>query len=306
MGGKPLSAVSEVPLSYDGWLLLDYLAARFTYLPRARWAALAQEGRVTRDGAVLSAAYAVAAGERIACDLPEILPPSAVPPYAIVYADRWLLAIDKPAGLPVHGRRRTLRANLISHLRQDHDPPYPGARLVNRLDADTSGIVLVGLTRRTLAALQAQFAARTVEKSYLALVHGVVDPPAGRIELPLLALEEADARGRFVHVDPAGQPAQTSYRLLAQVSPAHALLQLTPHTGRTHQLRVHLAALGYPLVGDGSYGLPGEEEQRQALHCAATTFTHPHSGERMTVRAPWPADLAALQARLTRSASRPE
>jgi len=166
----------------------------------------------------------------------------------ILHADGWLLAVDKPAGLlTVPGRGPARRDALIVRLQRRR----PTARIVHRLDRDTSGLLLVALDAAVHRALSARFARRQVEKRYVAEVEGVVDRDAGRIDLPL----RKDLQRRYRHrVDPdRGKPAVTEYRVLARTA-FSSRVELRPITGRSHQIRVHLAAIGHPIVGDPLYG----------------------------------------------------
>jgi RluA family pseudouridine synthase len=228
-----------------------------------------------------------------------------------VYEDEWLLAVNKPGNLKVHGHGRFIQANLIYQLRHNHTPPYPEAMLINRLDKDTSGVVLLARDSNTLREVQAQFAAHTVEKTYLAVVHGVPDPAVQEIDLPIGRLSSAEGVYRYGVVE-AGKSAQTRLEVIRPLRhqgrpfpPNYALVRLTPQTGRTHQLRVHLAALGHPIVGDSLYTLSDAEFlaqfedgseglsplPRHALHCAQTTIWHPHKKRPLTLNAPLANDI---------------
>lgn len=196
---------------------------------------------------------------------------------AVLYRDAHLLAVEKPEGLlAVPGRVEGLQDSLQSRLRAQ----FPGARLAHRLDLDTSGVVLAALDEETYRALQAQFAARTVEKRYVAWLAGAVERDQGRIELPLRV--DLEDRPRQL-VDPVhGKHAVTLFRVLER-QPGRTRVELRPLTGRTHQLRVHAAhplGLGAPIEGDRLYGARGG---RLKLHAESISFRHPATGEEITV-----------------------
>ena len=134
---------SNVPAVSAKMTVVNYLATRFTYLPEASWAMFVREGRIFCNGVICEEATTVARGDTIRCDLPDFGAPEVNYGYSIVYQDEWLIAVNKPAGLRVHSRGKFVNANLIYHLRHIRQPAYPEADLVNRLDADTSGLVLV-------------------------------------------------------------------------------------------------------------------------------------------------------------------
>jgi len=222
----------------------------------------------------------------------------------IVYHDDALLVVDKPAGVAVHGGSGIDPATtLLARLRADG---YLGWHPAHRLDAATSGVLVLS-REDALTDLHAQFLAGGVAKTYLALVQGVLDPAAGHFDA---ALRRADPDGddagrRKVAVDPAGDPATTNYRTRI-AWPQATLVELTPHTGRTHQLRVHCRAAGHPIAGDPRYGNPTFNRlmrrryglERLFLHAAALRLRHPANGRHREFRAPLPPALAAVLATL--------
>ena len=268
---------------------------------------LVDAGRVTVDGATRKSAFALRAGARVEIVLPEPLPLEVAPeplPLAILHEDEDLVAIDKPPGLVVHpapGARRGTLVNALVHrfgVTGVGAPDRPG--IVHRLDRDTSGVLLVARTPAALEALARQFRARTVEKRYLAVVRGALEPASGTIDRPIgrhpTARKQMSVRSR------RGRPAVTHWTVLERL-PGATLVRLRPETGRTHQLRVHLAALGHPILGDRVYGGGGgPSAARQALHAEAIAFDHPRTGRRVTLRAPLPADLDELLRRLRQEA----
>ncbi len=300
---------SKVTAVFHQKPLLDYLAGRFTYQSREIWQARIEAGGVTCNGRSATPLQIVRQGDLIACDLPEPPLPAINLDYQIVYEDPWLLGVNKPGNLRSHGNGRFIQANLVYQLRHNHTPPYPEATLINRLDRDTSGIVLLARDGDTLREVQAQFAARTVEKTYLAVVQGIPATAVQTIDQPIGRLPSAEGVYRFGVVD-SGKPAQTVVEVIRPFPPHHALVRLTPKTGRTHQLRVHLAALGHPIVGDRLYNSPSDADflagfaedehsaddpmPRQALHCAQTTIWHSQLKRPLTLTTPLAADIRAF------------
>jgi 23S rRNA pseudouridine1911/1915/1917 synthase len=309
--------VVAVPPQAVGTRLDRFLATLPALGTRSRAKALIDEGRVAVAGQPRKAAYLLRPGDEIGVALPAPEPARVEPealPLAILYQDAHLVAIDKPPGMVVHpapGARRGTVVNALLHhlgaLSGVGEPDRPG--IVHRLDRDTSGVLLVARTPQALEGLARQFRNRTLSKRYLAVVHGAVRAPSGTIDQAIgrhpRHRKQMSVRAR------RGRAAVTRFEVVERY-PGCALLRLAPETGRTHQLRVHLAALGHPIVGDRVYGgrpgrLPAEVVTalagcpRQALHAESLAFTHPVSGEAMVVRAPLPEDMAGLIATLRRS-----
>ncbi|MFM2081093.1 MAG: hypothetical protein RLZZ219_1775 [Cyanobacteriota bacterium] len=208
--------------------------------------------------------------------------PAALAEAWIVALDAGLLVLDKPAGLLCQPGLGPAQADaLISRVRRR----WPAAELVHRLDRDTSGLILVALEPDLHRALSRLFAARAVSKRYLADVAGRPSQPAGRIELPIA---KRCHRPPLYGPDPAGKPSRTDWRLLAVRPDGHSSrLELRPRTGRSHQLRVHLSAVGHPILGDPLYGPPAAE-QRLHLHACGLRFRHPATGRLCAYEAPCP------------------
>ncbi|MCX7892338.1 MAG: 23S rRNA pseudouridine(1911/1915/1917) synthase RluD [Burkholderiales bacterium] len=295
-----------IPAALAGLRIDQALARMFPEHSRSRLAAWLKAGRATVDGSRVDPKRRVWGGERVALAAePEPARGAAAAqpiPLAIVYEDEDLLVIDKPAGLVVHpgsGNRDGTLLNAVLH----HAPglaALPRAGIVHRLDKDTSGLLVVAKTPEAQTALVRQLAARTVTRQYLALVHGAVARD-GRVEAPIG--RHPTARTRMA-VTARGKPAATRYRVLARYRDA-TLLECTLETGRTHQIRVHLASIGHPLVGDPVYG--GRRAaaagalgafRRQALHATRLALVHPRTGARLEWESPMPADFAALCAAL--------
>ena len=304
---------STVPASFMGGSLLDYLAGRFTYLSAKEWQEQMSSGRIRQNGGVVVQDRPVSGGDVLAFspDLDEFPEPPADLSYTIVYEDQWLLAIDKPGNLLVHRGGRSVTHNLIYQLRFVHQPPYPEAGAVNRLDRETSGLILVARRPQFLASLNVLFAQHAVAKSYLAVVAGHLATEQGVIDCPIGRDPESIVHYRYCAelraVD--SKTAVTRYQVVAEY--AHgSLVRLWPETGRTHQLRVHLAHIGHPILGDKLYGRTDQEflawrdrpvkEQgrgllsRQALHAEGLEFVHPWTGKVVRMVAELPSDMRNL------------
>ncbi len=302
----------EFPVEQGGQRLDKLLAARLPDLSRSAARRLIERGLVTVNGEPVRPSYKVRPGDRVLALLPveEAAPPRPEPiPLRIVYEDEALLVVDKPAGMVVHPapghEQGTLVNALLAHCPALADGgDRPG--IVHRLDRDTSGLILIAKSERVRRALQQQFKERRVHKAYLALLDGHLQPAWGRIEAPI----GRDPRHRQrMAVLPGGREAVTEYHVLETFAhrngPAagdYCLVEAEPQTGRTHQIRVHFASIGHPVVGDGVYGrrktrlpLP-----RQFLHARRLGFKHPRTGRRLELEAPLPEDLAAVLALLRR------
>ena len=286
-------------------------------MSRSRVKSLIEEGRVSRDGTVLrEPAEAARAGAtyRLVPPVPVAAQPAAqIIPFTILYEDGDLIVLDKPAGLVVHpapgNEDGTLVNALLAHC-GDTLPGIGGERrpgIVHRLDKDTSGVMVVAKTEQALAVLSAAFAARDLDRAYLALCWGLPAPPAGEIE-GTIGRDPRD-RKRMALVTRGGKAALTRYRTLKTWHAAVSLLECRLATGRTHQIRVHLSARGYPIVGDPVYlrRIPAAARTvpeparralldfpRQALHAARLGFAHPRTGAALSFETPLPADMQAL------------
>jgi 23S rRNA pseudouridine1911/1915/1917 synthase len=227
-----------------------------------------------------------------------------------VYEDDTMLVVDKPAGLPMHPTATYHKHTLSYLLRQQYEGAEFVPQIAHRLDRETSGLVLCGKTAESERKLKQAFERHKIRKTYLAIVRGQMPDDDGEIALPLAPVKEG--LHVLMEVREDGLTAVTRYRVLARAA-AHTLLALSPSTGRQHQLRVHLSSLGHAIVGDKLYGpereapfleyietgLTPELElrlglARQALHAYALAFDHPVTGVACDLRAPFPADMAAL------------
>lgn len=283
----------------------QYLAAVHPALSRSRWKQLIEAGHVILNGAVIPKPRApLTPGDEIVCTLPEPEPTGLVPapiPLDILYEDRDLLVLNKPPGLVVHpapGHAADTLVNALLHHCRDLQGIGSDLRpgIVHRLDKDTSGVLVVAKTEIAQADLVAQFSARQVHKEYLALVWGVPRNVAGRIDLPV---GRHPRQRKKMAVTAQGRPAVTTYKVLS-CGPQAALLRLEPQTGRTHQIRVHLARLSHPVVGDTIYGrarrLPeGASIPRQMLHAHRLQFRHPRTHRPLDFTALPPADFEAAR-----------
>lgn len=291
---------------------LDVVLAQRLGTSRSRAAARIEAGEVTVAGALAARRRSMRAGEEVVVTDPAPAVPTPAPPLPPVrYRDEHLVVLAKPAGLVVHPGAGHPDGTLVDALRAagiplaaGTDPGRPG--IVHRLDRDTSGLLVVASSEEAAAGLIAALAARAVTRRYLALVAGEPVNPRGRIEAPI-GRDPTD-RVRFAVVGD-GRPAITRYRSLATGQapglPTHrgvvALLACQLGTGRTHQLRVHLAALGHPIVGDPGYGAPRDlaaalDASRPVLHAGLLAFAHPVTGRRVEVTEPLPADLVHVLA----------
>ena len=252
------------------------------------------------DAAVLQPAARVMEGARISVTLPPTavrrVRPAAEPhPLAIVFEDDALLVVDKPAGVVVHPSYKQITGttlNAVLWRLRDRADATPG--IVTRLDKDTSGLVLVAVAPETHARMQRDADAGRVEKQYLAITAGVPSPTHGRIALPL-ARDPADRR-RVIVAD-GGAPSETEYEVLASTcvdGEAVAVVACRLHTGRTHQIRVHLAARGCPIAGDPVYGRPSRLIARQALHAWRLRLPHPVTRQLLAFESAPPDDMRPL------------
>ena len=273
---------------------LDVTLSRDGELTRSRAAALIREGQVQVNGkAETKPSFKAEAGARIRVELPEARPAKAEAedlPLSILYQDQHLAVIVKPCGMVVHpaagNESGTLVNALLFHL--DNLSGIGGEMrpgIVHRLDKDTSGLMLVAKDDATHAALSQQLADRQMEKHYRAMVYGKMKEPEGVIEKPI---GRSKTDRKKMAVDPQGRWAKTEWRVLREY-PDRTLLDVHIITGRTHQIRVHTASIGHPVLGDPLYGhkrMPSAP--RLMLHAYSLEFTHPATGERMRFTAPCP------------------
>ena len=307
----------------DGVRIDRFLAEAISGLSRSRVKALIEGRRVHRDGSLVTQpAEPVRAGASYTLDLPGAAPSVPQPqdiPFPILFEDRDLLVLDKPAGLVVHpapgNEDGTLVNALLAHC-GDSLTGIGGERrpgIVHRLDKDTSGVMVVAKTELANAALTQAFAARDLDRFYLALCWGLPNPAAGEIE-GAIARDPRDRKRMAVRPDSSNaRAALTRYRMLSHRQGAVALLECRLATGRTHQIRVHLSSRGHPVVGDPVYlrRVPAAAKlldadlrallldfPRQALHAARLGFRHPRSGAALSFTTPPPPNMRTLLDRL--------
>jgi 23S rRNA pseudouridine1911/1915/1917 synthase len=299
-----------VPRECEGWRLDHFLKHRIGRLSRTRIQGII-ETQISLEGRQARPSTVVRFGQRVLLTRPAPIEPEVPRTFTVLYEDESVLVIDKPAGLPMHTTAKFWRNTLVAVLRER----YPGqhTEICHRIDRETSGVMLIARSAPAAAFLKGAFAHRQVSKSYLALCKGA-PPDDGIIDRPIKLLDTPTHL--MMGADDDGLPAITRYRVVRRFA-AHALCEAAPETGRQHQIRVHFAFIGHPLVGDKLYGA-GEEYfmracdeglspelmerfdglPRHALHAATLTFPHPLTRQSVTVTAPLPADLEAYMARL--------
>ena len=276
------------------------LARLFPEYSRSRLQAWLKQGVLQIDDASAAAKRSVWGGEKVVLQLPPSAASSPIAqrlPLAIVHEDAEIIVIDKPAGLVVHpgagNPDHTLMNALLAHAPQLADVPRAG--IVHRLDKDTSGLLVVAKTLAAQVNLVRQLQARTMGRTYTALVHGAVRAGKGVVDAPI----GRDARSRTrMTVTERGREARTAYAVLERL-PGATLLACRLETGRTHQIRVHLQSIGHALIGDpvyrrGARALALGDFKRQALHAARLELQHPGSGQAIGWDAPLPADFRSL------------
>jgi len=296
----------------DRGLRLDvFLTLKLQGQTRSHIQTLNQSGDVLVDGAQEKSGYKIQGSEAIEVRLKAADPPSLEPqniPLNVIYEDSDLAVIEKPSGLSVHPGSGTGPTTLVNALlyRFGNLSGAGGAirpGIVHRLDKWTSGLLIVAKNDNAHVRLGRSFQDRTVEKTYLALVHG--KPPKDSGEVALNIGRHPRFRTRMSARPSGGRSARSTYSIV-ETLPGFTLLEVKIHTGRTHQIRVHLSAIGHPVAGDDVYGqrkfaefsLKHPEFRRYFLHAAELRFPHPTSGELMTMKSPLPAELNDLLVRL--------
>jgi len=289
-----------------------YLRGRFPAVSRGAIQRLIEQGHILVDGRTVKPTHAPRAGEEVRVHWPEPRPAEVQPEAMkldILYEDEALLVLNKPPGLVVHpaaGHEEHTLVNALLHhcagqLSGIGGVARPG--IVHRLDKETSGCLVVAKNDETHLALSAQFATRKVEKLYHAILCGELPRDAGEVRASIA--RHPSHRKRMAVDDDVGRKARTGYRVLERLRSA-TLVEAILHTGRTHQIRVHFQFLGFPLVGDATYGnrqnqrledLTGYSAPRQMLHARKLAFIHPRTARRLSFQAPQPEDfMDALQA----------
>jgi 23S rRNA pseudouridine1911/1915/1917 synthase len=286
----------------------SFLRGQFPAVSRGAIQRLIEEGHITVDGRNVKPTHAPRAGERIDVYWPEARPAEAQPeniPLDVLHEDKDLLVINKPAGMVVHpaagNEEHTLVNALLHHCKGRLSGIGGVARpgIVHRLDKDTSGCLVVAKNDAAHIALSAQFAQRTLDKLYVAIVCGDLPHKSGEIHAAVA--RHPSQRKRMAVTEEAGRDAWTSYRVLQQLNHA-TFVEATLHTGRTHQIRVHFQHIGFPVAGDETYGAPqnrklidltGVTPPRLMLHAQQIEFVHPGTHRRRKFEAPLPTDFRA-------------
>ena len=303
--------------SESGQRLDAFLARHFTDYSRVHLRRVITAGGVKVDGRGGKPAYRLKPGQRVSVVLPEIPREAPQPediPLDVLYQDDHLVVVNKPPGMVVHPARGNWSGTLASALQfhfgpglsSSGGPTRPG--IVHRLDRDTSGAILVARTDRAQARLAAQFADRSIEKEYFALVAGRPDRDRDFIQRSIGVHPHQREKMAIRRDQSVGRPAETFYEVLERFD-GFAAVKLLPKTGRTHQLRVHMSHIGCPVLCDRQYGGRGRITRgeirrdpddtlvllnRQALHARRLKFTHPETGRPLQIEAPLPADMAAV------------
>lgn len=284
-----------------GLMLLEYLARRYSHSSREEWQERIRAGRVILDGAPATLETILRAGQTLVWRRPGWVEPSAPVSFAILYRDDSLLVVAKPTGLPILPGAGFLQNTLLFLVRRR----FPEANPVHRLDRGTSGLVLFARNKAARSRLAAAWRRGEIRKIYRALVLGsparnefAIDVPIGPVPCPSLGLHRSETIGNVFAASPLGKPAHSEVRVLERRA-GTGLLEITTRTGRPHQVRIHLAAAGHPLVGEPFYGeggLPAIGSSRAPrarpplpgdpgflLHAEHVIFPHPESGERLEV-----------------------
>ena len=292
---KSRNKVLQLDTAIPGIRLDKYITQVFPHFSRSYIQKLIEQGHILVDGREAKASQKLNSTSRITIQLPPLPPTQLVAepvPLNIVFENEDVLIIDKPAGLTVHPApghpNHTLVNALLTHcpsLAMSNDLVRPG--IVHRLDKDTSGLIVIAKNDLAKAHLVNQFKSHTVAKGYLVLVKGKVFPQQGIIEAPVG--RDPRNRQRMAIVE-NGREASTQYQVKESLS-NHTLLEVTPRTGRTHQIRVHLSAIGYPVVGDSVYGSKSAYTKRQFIHAHRLGFRLPSTNEYREFTCPLPADL---------------
>jgi 23S rRNA pseudouridine1911/1915/1917 synthase len=278
-----------------GLRLDKFVGERCPELSRTHARELIDAGLITVNNKAVKPSLKLNPGDKIVVNVPPAPQPHLEPediPLKIIYEDIDVLVVDKPAGLPVHPApghpSHTLVnavLNYLPSLADESGSLRPG--IVHRLDKDTSGLILVAKNRAAQADLSAQFKNRVVKKTYLALVKGKITPQQGIIEAAI----GRDRRNRQrMAVVSKGREARTEYRVIKYYG-SYTLLEIKPQTGRTHQIRVHLAAIGFPVAGDAAYGIKSPHFPRQFLHAGKIALRLPSTGDFVEFESPLPPDL---------------
>ena len=297
-----MESAKQLVAESSGERLDRFVATHSPELSRSFIQKLIAGGWVTVNSQQAKPALKLKTGDCIAITEPPPTPSPLTPeniPLDILYEDADIIVVNKPPGMTTHpapgnhsGTLVNALLGILPGLTEGSGPERPG--IVHRLDKDTSGLIVVAKNRRALEDLSDQFKARLVHKEYLALTQGHVHPEKGIIDAPV---GRDDTHRKRMAITSSGRPAQTTYQVKRYLG-EYSLLTIKPETGRTHQIRVHLAGIGYPVVGDVTYGRRSELVTRQFLHAYRLTLSLPATGERVSFTAPIPIDLKDALERL--------
>lgn len=290
--------------AHDGVLLRSYLKGSCGVSSRLLIQLKKREGGITVNGEHATVRRRLCTGDRVTIAEKDVLPQEAFTPvslpFSILYEDDALLVVDKPPGMPTHpsaGHDGDTLANALTWHFARRGEPFV-FRPISRLDRDTSGVLTLAKNQYAAARLCDEMQAHRIRKTYFAFTEGLPPADAGRIETGTRRREDFFVLREVCPADaPGAALTVTDYRVVETFC-AHALLEVRPMTGRTHQIRVHLAHLGCPILGDGLYGSASALVERQALHAARVELTHPVTGEALCFSSPLPPDLAELPERL--------
>lgn len=302
----------RVPPECDGWRLDHFLKQRIRRLSRTKIRTIIETQVRFNSGRPPRSSLIVHTGDTVHIDRPAPIEPEVPRHFEILAEDAYFLAIDKPAGLPMHTTAKFWKNTLVALLRERY--PEEKLQICHRIDRETSGVLLVARTHEASSFLKRAFARRAVKKTYLALVHGVPAKPEGVIDAPMRLIDSKTHL--MMGVEPDGLPAVTRYRV-QEAFTDHALVEASPESGRQHQIRVHLASIGHPIVGDKLYGASEQAFMdycdagltpellerfdglpRHALHAARLVFPHPQTKEMIAVESPLPCDLREYMKKL--------
>jgi len=307
-----LELVIEVTPQYAGWRADRFVAHRIPRLSRNRIQQIFKVRAFDGNGRPMKADQRMRTGE---CIVMYRSPPDEPVPDAelvVLYEDEWFIAVDKPPGLAEHPTAKH-HHHTVTWLLEERFGRENRPNLAHRIDAETSGVLLCTRDLDAEREMKKMFARRDVRKQYVAIVRGILDPPSGRIEVPIAPNPHSIVKARMWCGDPQGMPALTEYETIRVIGDC-TFVRLKPRTGRQHQLRVHLDHIGHTIVGDKLYG-PDESlfldyihggltediirragHRRQALHAARLEFRHPVTRQQVVIESPLPADMQALLA----------